>query len=42
MGVYHEQTAPLIAYYQSRGVMREIDGLGEIETVAARLDEALA
>lgn len=41
MQVYHEQTAPLVAYYRSRGVMREIDGLGDIETVAARLDEAL-
>jgi len=42
MEVYRERTAPLIAYYQSRGALAEVDGLGTVEEVARRIDEALA
>ena len=41
MSVYKESTAPLIAYYRARGVLREIDGEGSVEQVAQRLDQAL-
>ena len=42
MQVYQESTAPLIAYYRARGVLREIDGEGNVDEVAERLDRALA
>jgi len=42
MEVYRERTAPLIAYYRSRGCLAEVDGLGTVEEVARRIDEALA
>lgn len=38
---YAHNTAPVAAYYGQRGVVREIDGLGEIEDVFTRLKEAL-
>lgn len=31
--VYEEQTAPLIAYYGERGLLREVDGLGTMDGV---------
>jgi adenylate kinase len=42
MQVYKESTAPLIAYYRGRGVLREIDGEGSVDEVAKRLEQALA
>jgi adenylate kinase len=42
MEVYRERTAPLIAYYRSRGCLAEVDGLGTQDEVARRIDEALA
>lgn len=35
--VYQEQTEPLVAYYRERGVLREVDGTGEIEEIAERI-----
>jgi adenylate kinase len=35
--VYFTQTAPLIAYYQERGLLSEIDGARPIEQVSAEL-----
>ena len=36
---YHEQTEPISAYYRERGLLKEVDGDGEIDCVSARLDE---
>lgn len=41
MREYRDKTEPLTAYYRSRGVLREVDGLGEIEEVARRIAQAL-
>lgn len=41
MRVYREQTQPLIDYYRARGVLRELDGLGSVDAVAARIEGAL-
>jgi adenylate kinase len=41
MREYRDKTEPLIAYYRRRGVLREVDGLGEIEQVARRIAQAL-
>ena len=35
--VYAEQTAPLIEVYQSRGLLVQVDGLGDIEAVTAAI-----
>jgi adenylate kinase len=39
--VYLEQTEPLIEVYQSRGLVHEIDGLGEVSDVTKRIFDAL-
>ncbi len=39
--VYLEQTEPLIAVYQDRGIVVEIDGLGEVADVTQRIFESL-
>ena len=41
LGVYREQTAPLIAFYQSRGKLASIDGNTEVAKVAADLQALL-
>jgi adenylate kinase len=41
MKVYEDQTSPLIAYYRKRGILAEVDGVGEIEEVAARVRAAI-
>jgi adenylate kinase len=40
--VYAHETSPLIAVYRERGLLIEVDGLGEIDDVSARIAEALA
>lgn len=42
MQVYRKQTEPLIEYYRGRGILAELDGLGTVDEVARRIDEALA
>lgn len=39
--VYEEETAPLVAIYTERGLVTEIDGLGEIDEVTTRIMDAL-
>jgi adenylate kinase len=41
MEEYETKTAPLIAYYRERGVLAEVDGMGSIDEVAARIREAI-
>lgn len=41
LAVYAEQTAPVADFYARRGVLTEIDGVGEIAAVGARLLAAL-
>jgi adenylate kinase len=40
--VYVRETSPLIAVYRDRGLLVEVDGLGEIDEVSARVASALA
>ncbi len=35
--VYADQTAPLIAVYRDRGLLREVDGMGSVDEVSARV-----
>lgn len=39
--VYAEQTAPLLDVYRDRGLLVEVDGLGEVPEVSARIFDAL-
>jgi adenylate kinase len=36
---YHKQTAPLIGYYESKGVLKRVDAMGDIQVVAQNLGE---
>ena len=40
--VYREQTAPLIDVYAQRGLLSQVDGIGEIDDVTGRIRSALA
>jgi adenylate kinase len=40
--LYARQTAPLIAVYKERGLVDEIDALGQVDDVSARIASALA
>jgi len=39
--VYHSQTAPLIEYYQKKGLLKKIDGVGGIKEIFSRAVSAL-
>jgi adenylate kinase len=39
--VYVEQTAPLIAVYRDRGLLVEVDGMGEIDIVTHKIFQAI-
>jgi adenylate kinase len=42
LGVYRTQTAPLIAFYSKKGLLKSVDGMAAIEAVAAAIDRALS
>ena len=39
--VYDNQTAPLVDYYRQRGILREIDGVGNVDDIRNRVIKAL-
>jgi adenylate kinase len=39
---YHRQTAPLLPYYQARGVLRTVDGMAGIDEVQGQIEKVLA
>ncbi|MGD0992374.1 MAG: adenylate kinase [Gemmatimonadales bacterium] len=39
--VYHDQTQPLIAYYEKQGVVRRVPGMGSVDDIQKRAREAL-
>ena len=41
LGVYHEQTAPVLPYYAERGALRQIDGMQGIDDVTAAIKALL-
>lgn len=38
---YHSQTAPLLEYYTSRGLLHPVEGLGSVQEVRTRVSEIL-
>lgn len=41
LNAYNTQTAPLLPYYSAQGKLTEVDGMTDIETVAASISEVL-
>ena len=41
MQEYRAKTAPILPFYESRGLVRRIDGMGSVEEVAAQIDAIL-
>jgi adenylate kinase len=39
--VYTAETTPLLKIYDERGLLREVDGMGDVDEVARRIDSAL-
>ena len=39
---YHAQTAPILPYYDSRGVLKRVDGMASIDDVGRQIEAALA
>ena len=40
--VFHAETAPLADYYRSDGRLRDVEGLGDLDAVTARVMDALS
>jgi adenylate kinase len=40
--VYRVQTEPLVAYFRKQGLLAEVDGMGSVEQVEQRIQEAIA
>ncbi len=39
--VYHSQTAPLVAFYESKGLLKKVDGDGDMDAIFGKIMEAL-
>ena len=39
--VYHDQTAPLISYYEKQGVVKRVPGMGSVDDIQQRAREAV-
>ena len=42
LSIYERETAPILGVYRDRGVVAEIDGVGSLDEVTARIFDALA
>jgi adenylate kinase len=38
---YHSETAPIVPYYEQKGVLKRVDGVGDPETITQRLTAVL-
>ena len=41
LGIYNQQTAPLVSYYGARGALKTIDGMAEISDVTRQIEQVL-
>ncbi len=41
VALYHEQTAPILPYYEKRGILRSVDGTKDLDDVTEQLKEVL-
>jgi adenylate kinase len=42
LGVYNNQTAPLVQYFAGKGLLRKVEGVGPIQDIFARIEHAIA
>lgn len=42
LAAYHAQTAPILPYYEDRGVLRTVDGMASIDNVSRQIEAVLA
>lgn len=42
LAAYHQQTAPILPYYEGKGALRRVDGMASIPEVARQIDQVLA
>lgn len=42
LAVYHQQTAPVTGYYGQRGLLVEVNGIGDVSAINQRLVDALS
>jgi len=40
--VYRQKTEPLAGFYRGRGILMDVDGMGDIAEISERIDQALA
>jgi adenylate kinase len=40
--VYRQQTAPILPYYRAKGILETIDGMGEMDAVAAAIEAIIS
>ena len=41
MAEYRAKTAPILPYYEERGLVRRVDGMGTVDEVADAIDAIL-
>ncbi len=41
LGVYHEQTQPLIDYYKEKGILKTVDGTQDIDVIFGQINEII-
>src|SRR3546814_13899326 len=41
LAAYHAQTAPILPYYQGKGVLRSVDGMVGIDEVTQQIEQVL-
>lgn len=42
LDVYHEQTAPILPYYDSRGMLKKVDGMQAIDEVSQQIEAIIS
>jgi adenylate kinase len=41
LGIYREQTAPIIPYYREKGLLKAVDGMADMDTVTGQIEAIL-
>ena len=42
LAIYHQQTAPILPYYEAQGILCSVDGMAEINEVTRQIEAVLA
>jgi len=42
LGVYHEQTAPILPFYRDRDMLKQVDGMASIEEVTRQIEQVVS